>query len=162
MLTLEPVKESDIPDLASLASKIWHEYFPIILSNEQIDYMVDKFQSVHAMKDQISHGYHYYFINLDGKRIGYTGLEPEGDALFISKVYLMKDYRGRGLGSETIKNIFIMCETEGFRSAYLTVNKNNKKAISAYQRNGFVTVRSQVTDIGNGFVMDDYVMEKVF
>ena len=163
MLTLECVGEDSIPLLASLASSIWHEYFPCILSESQIDYMVDRFQSEHAMRSQISEkGYRYYFIVSEGDIIGYTGLVPEGDVLFISKVYLEKEHRGKGLGTQAIKCIFDICSKEGFRSAYLTVNRGNAKAIRAYERNGFKAVRTQVTDIGNGFVMDDYVMEKVF
>lgn len=163
MLTLERVDPEHIPQLAGLASGIWHEYFPCILTEEQIDYMVDMFQSEHAMREQVaSKGYRYYFIVSDGEVIGYTGLVPEGDVLFISKVYLKKEHRGKGLGTEAIKSIFDICSKEGFRSAYLTVNKGNAKAIRAYERNGFKTVRSQVADIGKGFVMDDYVMEKVF
>ena len=163
MLNLVPVKESEIYQLAEMASKIWHEYFPSVISEAQIDYMVERFQSAPAMRDQISnHNYHYYFIKFDGIRIGYTALVPEGDALFISKLYLSRAYRGRGLGTEAIKSIFGICLDKGYRSAYLTVNRGNAMAIRAYERNGFRTVRSQATDIGRGFVMDDYVMEKVF
>ena len=163
MLSLERVDYSQIDSLAEMADGIWHEYFPFILSEEQIDYMVEKFQSADAMRQQVSEkGYQYYFIVSDGETIGYTGLVPEGQTLFISKVYLRKEHRGKGLGTQAIKCIFDICSKEGFRSAYLTVNKGNAKAIRAYERNGFRTVRSQVADIGRGFVMDDYVMEKVF
>ncbi len=162
MLSLRPASSSDIPELASLASEIWHEYFPCILSEGQIDYMVDMFQSEHAMREQVSgKGYRYFFLVDDRSIVGYTGLVPEGDRLFISKLYLRKECRGKGLGSQALKLIFELCQREGFGSAYLTVNRNNSVAIRAYERNGFVTVRTQVADIGNGYVMDDFVMEKV-
>lgn len=163
MLKLVPAGENDIVSLAALADEIWHEYFPGIISEEQVDYMVDRFQSEHAMREQISsRGYRYYFIVNDNEHIGYAGLVPEHNVLFISKVYLRKKYRGRGLGTAAIQEIFRICETEGFVSAYLTVNKGNARAIKAYERNGFKKVREQAADIGCGFVMDDYVMEKVF
>jgi len=161
MLSLRPVSLSEIPELASLASGIWHEYFPCILSDGQIDYMVDMFQSKHAMREQVSEkGYRYYFLIDDGSVVGYTGLVPEGDRLFISKLYLRKEFRGKGLGSQALKSIFELCRREGLGSVYLTVNRNNSVAIRAYERNGFATVRTQVADIGNGYVMDDFVMEK--
>ena len=161
MLNLRPASSSDIPELASLASGIWHEYFPCILTEGQIDYMVGMFQSEHAMREQVSgKGYRYYFLVDGGTVVGYTGLVPEGDRLFISKLYLRKESRGKGLGSQALKLIFELCQREGFGSAYLTVNRNNSVAIRAYERNGFVTVRTQVADIGNGYVMDDFVMEK--
>ena len=163
MLSLVPVSGTEIPELAAMADTIWHEYFHCILTREQIDYMVDRFQSEHAMREQVSeHGYQYFFITSDGERIGYTGIVPEGDRLFISKVYLKAEHRGKGLGTQAIKSIFRICEDKGYRSAYLTVNRGNRKAITAYERNGFKAIRTQVTDTGRGFVMDDYVMEKVF
>ena len=91
MISLEPAEEGGLRELADLASSIWHEYFPCILTEGQIDYMVDRFQSYHAMREQVSEkGYRYYFIISGGIRIGYTALVPEGDALFISKLYLRK------------------------------------------------------------------------
>lgn len=163
MLSLRPVSPSEIPKLASLASGIWHEYFPCILSEGQIDYMVDMFQSEHAMREQVSgKGYRYFFLDDGGSIVGYTGLVPEGDRLFLSKLYLREECRGKGLGSQALKLIFELCQREGFGSVYLTVNRNNSVAIRAYERNGFVTVRTQVADIGNGYVMDDFVMEKRF
>ena len=163
MVTLVPVEEDQISELAAMADGIWHEYFPSILSDGQIDYMVDRFQSERAMRNQISaQGYRYYFIVDTGMRIGYTAIKPEDDRLFISKIYLIKEYRGKGLGSKAIELIDTFCRSNGLSSAYLTVNRNNQKAIRSYSRNGFVIVRDQVADIGNGYVMDDYVMEKVY
>ena len=163
MLSLRAVSQAEIPELASLASDIWHEYFPCILTDGQIDYMVDRFQSEGAMRDQISEkGYRYYFLVRGGETVGYTGIMAEGDALFISKLYLKKEFRGKGLGTEALGLIFDICRSEGFGRTYLTVNRGNAKAIRAYERNGFVTIRSQVADIGNGYVMDDFVMEKRF
>lgn len=163
MISLVPVGKDQIGRLAEMASAIWHEYFPCILTEEQIDYMVDKFQSERAVTDQIENGgYRYFFITYWGNRIGYTALKPEQKTLFISKVYLSVEYRGKGLGTLAVKEIFRLYSDEGFHSAYLTVNKLNAKAIKTYERNGFTKVREQKADIGNGFYMDDYVMEKVF
>ena len=41
------------------------------------------------------------------------------------------------------------------------VNKNNKDAIEKYIHLGFKQIDFVVPDIGNGYVMDDYVMEKI-
>lgn len=83
--------EEDIAALAKLAREIWHEYFPCILTDEQIDYMVEKFQSAYAMKRQMrEQGYEYYFICDAGVRVGYTGFVREKEKLFLSKLYLKK------------------------------------------------------------------------
>ncbi len=150
------IKVSDIKLLANLASEIWHEYWTCILSNEQIDYMVEKFQSEKAIKEQIENeNYTYYFLTLDDKIIGYTGVSDKGEYLFLSKLYIKKEFRHKGYGKlafEEIKNL-------GFDRIILTVNKNNKNTIKVYLKYGFETIDEDVTDIGNGFVMDDYIME---
>ena len=38
-------------------------------------------------------------------------------------------------------------------------NKNNTKTLDIYKHLGFEIVREEVTDIGEGYVMDDYVLE---
>lgn len=157
------IEDEQIKQLAGIADIVWHEWFPSILSTEQIDYMVDKFQSYKAIKAQIKDGYEYFFVNVDGVNVGYTGVHIEQDMskMFISKVYLLKDFRGRGYASEVFAFLEDKCTRNNLKSMYLTVNKNNSQAIAVYEKKDFKTVRSQVADIGNGYVMDDYVMEKI-
>ena len=162
MLKLRFVSEDELTDVAELASSIWHEYFPCILTEGQIDYMVERFQSYEAMLSQTREkGYMYAYLEDDGIIKGYTALCPEGKKLFISKLYLLKEERGKGYGSMAIKEIFAYASKNNHSSLYLTVNKFNDKAIKAYERNGFEKIQSICTDIGDGYVMDDYVMEKV-
>lgn len=156
-----PVTNNDLLKILSdLSYTIWHEFFPCILSSDQIDYMVDKFQSYDAMNDQIKNGYEYYLIEYDNKYIGYTGIRKEIDKLFISKIYLLNEYRGKHLS----KNIFVffddICDKFNLNVQYLTVNKYNTNAINVYIHYGFKIIRDVVTDIGNGYVMDDYILEK--
>ena len=153
-MELEKVK--DIKELAELASSIWHEYWTCILSKEQIDYMVENFQSQHAIEEQIKNeNYTYYFIISDGKKAGYTGIADKGGYLFLSTLYISKDYRHKGLGRETVN----LLKKMNYPKIRLTVNKYNKNTIDAYFKYGFKIVDSVVTDIGSGFVMDDYIME---
>ncbi len=155
-MKLVKVKENGINELAELASEIWHEYWPCILTAEQIDYMVEKFQSKKAIKEQIKNeNYVYYFIKVDNEIAGYVGVSDKKDYLFLSKLYIRKEFRHQGLGRlafNEIKNL-------GFKKIRLTVNKYNKNTINAYLKYGFKTIDSVVSDIGCGFVMDDYIME---
>ncbi|MFD3257132.1 GNAT family N-acetyltransferase [Paenibacillus lentus] len=153
--------EKDIAILAHLASEIWHEYFVAIISNEQIDYMVEKFQSIRALTDQITNqGYEYYFMNIEYSPIGYLGIKEEDGKLFLSKFYLQKEYRGQGYGSRAMELLVDICRNRNLGAIWLTVNRHNASTIAMYEKKGFKTIRTQVADIGNGFVMDDYVMEK--
>ncbi len=155
MITFEKV--SDIKELASLASSIWHEYWTCLLSPEQIDYMVENFQSEKAIKEQIENeNYTYYFIKSDNENAGYFGISDKGDFLFLSKIYIRKEFRHKGIGTKAFDKIKELALGKPIR---LTVNKHNTNSINAYKKWGFKTIDAVVTDIGSGFVMDDYIME---
>lgn len=153
--------DEELHEVAGLAEMIWHECFPEIISGEQIDYMVEKFQSYKAMTEQISgQGYSYLAVRENGELCGYIGIKPEDDErFFLSKLYLRADKRGRGIASVMLKRVFEEARQAGKKTVYLTVNKHNDHAVDVYKKTGFIIADKVVTDIGNGFVMDDYVME---
>lgn len=153
------VKNADIKELAALASDIWHEYWPALLSSQQIDYMVDKFQSENAIIRQYQNeNYTYYFITESGLNIGYFGISEQQDYLFLSKLYLSKEYRAKGIGTKTFNKVKELAASKNYKEIRLTVNKYNQNSIKAYLKWGFEVIDSVVTDIGSGFVMDDYIM----
>ena len=159
-MNIVEVKKEEVKELADLASEIWHEYWPSLLSEEQIDYMVDKFQSENAIVKQLAtENYLYYFLIKDNVKCGYFGISRKKDYLFLSKLYIKKEYRHQGLGKIAFEKIIEIAKKLGYSSIKLTVNKNNKNTISAYLKYRLAIVDKAVTDIGNGFVMDDYIME---
>ena len=161
-VTIERVTGDDeLREVSFLAERIWHECFVDIISEEQISYMVERFQSYIAMKEQVSsQGYSYYAVRDEGELCGYIGMKPEeGSRFFLSKLYLCKDKRNKGIASQMLEKVFSEAKTAGKSSVYLTVNKHNRHAIDVYIKKGFRMVDAVVTDIGGGFVMDDYIME---
>ncbi len=161
-VTLSPVTSpAQVDALAALAEDIWREHFPPIIGDAQVTYMLDRFQSAPAISRQLSHeGYRYYFLEADGQVVGYTGVRPDGDSLFLSKLYIQKPARGNGYASAAVRTMVDWCREKGWRKIWLTVNRHNDTTIAIYRKLGFVTVREEAADIGNGFVMDDYIMEK--
>lgn len=165
-IVFDPVEtDDDRTRLAALADEIWHEYWPALIGPKQTDYMVESFQSLEAIeRDMREHAYEYWFMRTedDGRIVGYTGghVEPETSRFFISKAYLLADERGKGFASQAIAFYERLCRVRGLEAMYLTVYKRNDLGIRAYVGKGFRTVDAVETDIGNGFVMDDYVMEK--
>lgn len=164
-VTFVPVStEQDQEKLATLAAEIWNEYWPALIGQDQTDYMVENFQSLAAIKrDMAENAYEYWFVvDENGKTVGYTGghEEPETSRYFISKIYLLAEERGKHYASKVIAFYGALCRKRDLHSMYLTVNKHNDLGIRAYLGKGFVTIESVETDIGNGFIMDDYVMEK--
>ncbi len=152
--------EHEIKKLSDLASEIWHDYWPCILSSAQIDYMIAKFQSFNALKEQIQdEKYIYNIIEDNNNSIGYFGVCPKDDYLFLSKLYIKKNYRAMGYGKKAFIKIIEIAKQHNKNSIQLTVNKYNSNTIKAYEKWGFKTINSVVTDIGEDFVMDDYIME---
>jgi hypothetical protein rflaF_00260 len=153
--------DNELRLLAELAEKIWHECFVGIISEEQIDYMVERFQSYKAMTEQTANqDYCYLAVRENDDLCGYIAVKPENDErFFLSKLYLRKDKRGKGIASQMLEKVFEEARNCGKKRVYLTVNKHNDHAVNVYEKTGFKTIESIVTDIGNGFVMDDYVME---
>lgn len=151
----------ELTEVAELADKIWHECFVNIISSGQIDYMVEKFQSLNAMTEQIENqNYSYFAVREEGGLIGYIGVKPErDDRFFLSKLYLRDDKRGRGTASLMMKKVFEEAAKSGKKRVYLTVNKHNDHAVAVYKKLGFGIIDDVVTDIGGGYVMDDYIME---
>jgi ribosomal protein S18 acetylase RimI-like enzyme len=96
----------------------------------------------------------------DGEPACYYAAKPSGnDRVFLSKLYVASKFRGRGLGKEMLQHLIAAARTDGLKTIWLTVNKHNP-SVDIYHNLGFVITEEIITDIGNGFVMDDYVMEK--
>ncbi len=155
---------ADQEELTSLASQIWNEYWPALIGQDQTNYMVEQFQSLPAIqRDMAEHAYEYWFVmDEDGQTCGYTGghVEPETNRFFISKIYLKSSCRGRHLAADVISFYVGLCRERGLAAMYLTVNKHNELGIRCYRGRGFAVIDAVETSIGEGFVMDDYIMEK--
>lgn len=149
-----------ISTIAELAREIWTEHYTAIIGSDQVEYMLDKFQNVIAIADQIENkGYLYYLIEENKQSIGYFAVIPEDEVLFLSKLYVHKDMRNKGIARKAVDFIKNIALERKLGKITLTVNKNNIVPIAAYEKLGFVNTGPIVQDIGGGFIMDDYKME---
>jgi len=151
--------------ISSLAGEIWREHFVPIVGTEQVEYMLDKFQSSEQIFLDIKKNELIYFIaktSKDDKLIGYGAVVPHDDYLLLSKAHVHNNYRGLGISRSFMKEAMTLCEYEyDLKKIRLMVNKANDSAIAVYDRMGFTIIESVKTDIGGGFFMDDYVMEMI-
>ena len=162
-ITFEQVKMPEQIELvAKIAEPIWHETYEPIIGRDAVEYMIDKFQSVEAIKQQLANeGYVYYLICTDGEAVGFTGLVPHKEGkMFLSKLYVSRGHRGEGIPRAAFEFIAELCKKEGLDKVYLTVNKKNFHAIEVYKHYGFYEIDAVVADIGCGYVMDDYILQK--
>lgn len=157
--------EKQIVEIEEAANHVWHNYYRDIFSPQQIDYMLKKYHSKDALKQQMSEGYIYFMLISDGNFAGYMCYKLYHDYAFISRLYIKAEYRRQGLARKTLEkmeNVFLNKEN-GFdyiKKLKLHVERNNHFAINVYERLGFSKTKAIDTDIGNGFVCQEYVMER--
>lgn len=160
-------KKTIADTFSELAGEIWREHFTPIIGAEQVEYMLAKFQSAEQIcTDMAENNYIYFMAQCEknyptDKHLGYCAVVPRADHLFLSKMYVKSKYRGRGIARSFLNEADALCRLEyGFNKMRLVVNKHNSGAIATYQKMGFETVDAVKTDIGGGFFMDDYIMER--
>lgn len=154
-------KEREFLLVSELAHTTWREHYAGVISNEQIEYMLEHFQSVPAIKEAEAKGCEYYLIRANCADIGYTALEPcnPQGKMFLSKIYILKEYRGKGYARDAINEAAEIARGLRLKAIWLTVAKKNTDSIAAYEHMGFVNTEDICKDIGGGFVMDDHIME---
>ena len=155
-----PVKDAeDIDIVVDIANAIWHQHYTPIIGQEQVLYMLEKFHSATAISEQIEEqNYQYYLIEHQGNNVGYLAIQKRKQELFLSKIYLLSSVRGKGIGKQAMEFIKAQAKLLNCDQISLTVNKDNTDSIAAYYKIGFVKTGEAVFDIGNSFVMDDYLM----
>ena len=156
------LQPEDIDTLLPLAGRIWHAHYPGIITVEQIDYMLARGYTREVILDEIEHqGIIWSIIRDNMTMIGFISVGPYGDGIMkLHKLYLLPEYHGQGIGARALAEVERLAKQQNSATLVLNVNRHNQKAISAYQRSGWNITDEVVLDIGNGYVMNDYVMSK--
>lgn len=166
--------DEELNDVAALAEEVWTEHYTPLIGAAQTEYMIRVFQSPEKIKNDIREkNYKYFAVFPDGceEQAAYLALQPDEKGVFISKIYVKKEYRRRGIAKMLIgfSLNFAKEEINSPDSVYdasknkrpclwLTVNKGNSGSIEFYKKEGFLIDKEAVTDIGHDFYMNDYIM----
>ena len=160
MFNIRPASIEEIPLLRSLVFRVWPQTYKSILSDAQIDYMLELMYSEESLRTQISEGSRFIFIEEDKEPVGYASYQRINKNVFkLHKLYVLPSQQGKGSGRAMVDYIISKIKEEGGSQLQLQVNRGNK-ARQFYEKLGFEIIEERDFDIGNGFVMDDYVMEK--
>ena len=160
-VTIRQADAADAALLAALAREIWTEHYTPIIGAEQVEYMLAQFQSEAAIRRDIEQGYAYDIAYVNDNACGYSATRDDGESHFLSKLYVRKDCRGRGIARMLVDRAARRAREAGAQTLRLTCNKHNAGSLAAYTRLGFSIAGECVTPIGSGFVMDDYILEKI-
>lgn len=165
MISITPATEAQLSIVQAIAHQTWPDTFAAILSPEQIDYMLEMMYSDEALKTQMNDKNHVFLLAQETAGNTYLGflsyeLRYKGSPQTkIHKIYLLPASQGKGIGKQLIETVATLAKSQQNDTLSLNVNRHNK-AIQFYERMGFAHVATEQIDIGNGFIMDDYVMEK--
>lgn len=154
--------EKDIPLIRDVAYRTWPLAYKEILSASQMEYMLEKFYSDGALKEQMNSGHHFLLVYLNHTPAGFASYSiDESESISrLHKLYVLPEYQKLGLGQfllkQVIQNVRPLSE-----KLELNVNRHNN-ALHFYERNHFKVARTEDIDIGKGYFMNDYVMELSF
>lgn len=165
MLGIALATDEHLPIIRDIAHRTWPATFGEILSPEQIGYMLEMMYSLDALQKQIHEQGHVFLLAAEpvsDTYLGYVSFEPNyrgQPTTKIHKLYILPDSQGKGVGQTLVSAVVMMARQQGNEALLLNVNKHNR-AVRFYERLGFSVADTEVIDIGNGFVMDDFVMKK--
>ncbi len=161
MILLRKAKEDDMAIISDLAEKIWPQTYSDYISPEQLRFMLDKMYNKGELLGQLQSGHVFILASENGKDVGFAGfsvVDPENKVYKLHKLYVLPEMHGKGIGKILINEVVNLAVRDGGKALQLNVNRNNK-AKDFYLKAGFNIKETVDLDIGNGFFMNDYVME---
>lgn len=151
----------DLKVISDIAHRTWPVSYRNMISQQQIDYMLGMMYSSESLRKQsIDDGHEFFILSTDGKDVGFASISSETNLRCrLQKLYVLPETQGTGAGKLLLQHVETTLKNRGIEILELTVNKNNP-ALNFYKKMNFAISNSFVLDIGGGFVMDDYLMEK--
>lgn len=167
MIEIREATKEDVSLIKLLAEEIFPVTFRSILSDDQIEYMMDMMYESSSIIKQMENGHHFAIIvdNMNRAAVGYTSYQLNYDMTNrtkIHKLYIKENYHRKGIGEKVLKFVMGVSSKFGNESLFLNVNKYNKQAINFYYKNNFKLIKKENIDIGSGYVMDDFVFELLY
>ncbi|GAO43717.1 GNAT family N-acetyltransferase [Flavihumibacter petaseus] len=160
-LVIRSADQDDIPTIGYLAHRIWPETYRELIPAPQLEYMLDLFYSPEALEKQILEWDHRFIIaEIELEEVGFASFSKVTDATWkLQKLYVLPEVQGKGVGRALLDMVEEEVRTHYGAHLILNVKKDNP-AIRFYEAMGFRIEKDEVIDIGNGYVMDDFVMGK--
>ena len=162
-VTIAAAGAGDIVAIQALAHEIWHRHYPGIISRAQIDYMLARGYNDEALGRYLTTiGSGLALAIRDEDAVGFIGwyrIEAR-PALKLDKLYVRPEHHGEGIGRLLIEHVVAKARAADCTAVTLNVNRNNTNAVRAYERCGFAIRERGDFPIGNGFVMEDFIMER--
>ena len=162
MLTTLHIREAGVHDIAiirEIANITWPDAYGSYISQAKLDYMLDMMYSDASLIEQINKGHQFYIAEHNNTAVGFASVSQEADnACKLNKLYVLPTAQKTGAGKALLYKAIEYATAHGACCLYLQVNKQNI-AQHFYSKHGFTTREASILEIGNGYIMDDYIME---
>ena len=160
-LCLRPLSDDDVDAVSALARTVWQAAYPALISQAQIDAMLADRYSPQRIRAQLGDPHQAWWVALLGAvPAGFAHALLDDARCKLDKLYIHPDHQRQGIGAALLNACADWARAQQAHQLWLQVNRGNAQAIRAYEQYGFRIVESRVFDIGGGFVMDDYLMER--
>lgn len=161
MFKIKNASIEDISLIRELTFKVWPQTYAAILSPGQIDYMLEMMYSVPSLKKQMEEGSRFIIAYDNKEPVGFASFQETELHIFkLHKIYVLPTQQSKGTGKFIIDAILKIIKEYHAKALQLQVNRFNK-AKGFYEKLGFTVIKEMDFDIGNGYFMNDYVMEKI-
>ena len=160
-ITIRNATINDIELIRELTFKVWPQTYSSIISKEQIDYMLEMMYSNKSLALQMAEGSQFIIVQDTKKPVGFASYKPVAINIYkLDKIYILQTQQGKGIGKFVIDYILQQIKDRGAESLQLQVNRNNINAKLFYEKIGFRIIQEADFEIGNGYFMNDFIMEK--
>ncbi len=163
MITISEAGLNDVKIIQEITNITWPITYGDILAKEQLEYMLDLIYSDEALSRQIENKEQLFYLISDSEStIGFIGIEHnyKNEAITkIHKIYLLPETQGKGYGKKVFEFIEKLALENNSTALLLNVNRFNT-ALNFYKKLGFEINETVDIEIGNGYLMEDYVMGK--
>ncbi len=160
---IQPVDRRGLKVIHHIAVETWPVAYGHILKKEQLEYMLNRFYSSESLSKSMDEG-HLYFVYLENEiPLGFVSIQfmDDGKSMKIHKLYVLPNQQGKGIGEKLFEKAIERMKKEGFKRLFLNVNRFNA-SLQFYLKMGMHIQKEEDINIGHGYLMEDFVMEKIY
>lgn len=161
-LNIREANFNDIHIIQDIVMKVWPQTYASVISAEQIDYMIQMMYSDLSLQKQMKDGHHFLIAELEGIPVGFGSFSRTENwtTYKLYKLYINTEIQRQGIGTALLNKVIQVIKSDHGKFLQLQVNRNNLQALDFYKKNGFFIIKAIDLDIGQGYFMKDYILQK--
>lgn len=160
-ISMGALRDEEFEPLCALAESIWRINYRDMISPEQIAYMLEQRYRPGLLRQLQARGDRFVAARAGDELVGFAhAYLTEATQCKLDKLYVSTELQRHGIGGQLVSAVVNYARQHGCEQLVLRVNKRNFAALAAYRKYGFTLASAMIEDIGNGYVMDDYVLAK--